>query len=204
MGATVLVIDDSQMVRHEVRTALSGAGFSIVEAQDGIDALQKLGATDVNLVVCDINMPRMNGIDFLEQMKKDARPRRHAHDRGPARAHLARQGARGQGVDREALQARSPRRRGEEAHGLGRRKVSMRTRRARPRAFSEHARAIGRLVRRARLRRGWSQRELALRLGVGVATLQRIEAARGNPSLRLLVGLARTLAVRLGDLVAGA
>jgi two-component system chemotaxis response regulator CheY len=73
MGATVLVIDDSQMVRHEVRTALSGAGFSIVEAQDGIDALQKLGATDVNLVVCDINMPRMNGIDFLEQMKKDAR-----------------------------------------------------------------------------------------------------------------------------------
>lgn len=72
MGATVLVIDDSQMVRQQVNKVLSGAGFSVVEAHDGMDALEKLSANPkVGLVVCDVNMPRMGGLEFLEQIKKE-------------------------------------------------------------------------------------------------------------------------------------
>jgi two-component system, chemotaxis family, chemotaxis protein CheY len=72
MSTTVLVIDDSLMVREQVSKALAGAGFSIVEAQDGIDALQKLDASpEVKLIVCDVNMPRMNGLQFLERLRKD-------------------------------------------------------------------------------------------------------------------------------------
>ena len=69
MGATVLVVDDSLMVRQQVSRALTGAGFSIVEACDGLDAHEKFAATpDVRLIVLDVNMPRMNGIEFLERL----------------------------------------------------------------------------------------------------------------------------------------
>ncbi len=69
MSARILVIDDSLMVRQQVGRALSGAGFSITDACDGLDGHQKLAATpDVRLIVCDVNMPRMNGIEFLEQL----------------------------------------------------------------------------------------------------------------------------------------
>jgi len=67
----ILVIDDSLMVRREVGRALVGAGFTIVEAVDGVDALQKLDASpDTKLVVCDVNMPRMDGIEFLAEKNR--------------------------------------------------------------------------------------------------------------------------------------
>lgn len=66
----VLVIDDSMMIRTQVARALVGAGFAVVEAVDGMDALSKLADNqDVRLVVCDINMPNMNGIDFLDNVR---------------------------------------------------------------------------------------------------------------------------------------
>ncbi len=69
MSAKILVIDDSVMVRQQVGRALAGAGFSILEACDGLEALQKLdGNPETKLVVCDVNMPRMNGIEFLERL----------------------------------------------------------------------------------------------------------------------------------------
>jgi|HubBroStandDraft_2_1064218.scaffolds.fasta_scaffold422483_1 two-component system chemotaxis response regulator CheY len=69
MSARILVVDDSLMVRQQVGRALTGAGFPIIEACDGLDAHQKLAATpDVRLIVCDVNMPRMNGIEFLEKL----------------------------------------------------------------------------------------------------------------------------------------
>src|SRR5258708_1072863 len=73
MTAKVLVVDDSTMARQEIARALSGAGFDVLEAADGIEALQKLAITaDVCLVVCDVNMPRMNGIEFLERLSASA------------------------------------------------------------------------------------------------------------------------------------
>ena len=69
MSARVLIIDDSLMVRQQVSRTLSGAGFTIVEACDGIDGHEKLATTtNVRLIVCDVNMPRMNGVEFLEKL----------------------------------------------------------------------------------------------------------------------------------------
>ncbi len=66
MSNKVLVVDDSMMVRAQVKRALS-AEFTIAEAVDGLDAMEKLSASpDVALVICDVNMPRMNGLEFLE------------------------------------------------------------------------------------------------------------------------------------------
>ncbi len=70
MSKTVLVVDDSAMIRMQVKRALLEAGFLVREASDGQDALEKLD-TDVSLMVCDVNMPRMNGIELLERMQED-------------------------------------------------------------------------------------------------------------------------------------
>lgn len=70
MPNKVMIVDDSMMVRKQVGVALGTAGFTVVEAIDGVDALDKLAAHgDILLVVCDINMPRMNGLEFLENVR---------------------------------------------------------------------------------------------------------------------------------------
>jgi len=70
----ILVVDDSRTVRQQVAAVLSQAGYQVVEASDGIEATEKIEAnTDLAMVVCDVNMPRMNGIDMLELLKKDQR-----------------------------------------------------------------------------------------------------------------------------------
>jgi two-component system, chemotaxis family, chemotaxis protein CheY len=70
MSATVLVIDDSRLVRQQVGRTLATAGFSIIEATDGLDALAKLaGSPTTALMICDINMPNMSGLEFLEELK---------------------------------------------------------------------------------------------------------------------------------------
>jgi two-component system, chemotaxis family, chemotaxis protein CheY len=66
---SILVVDDSSLVRRQVTAALTGFGYAIVEAVDGLDALEKLEASpDIGLIMCDVNMPRMNGIEFLERL----------------------------------------------------------------------------------------------------------------------------------------
>jgi two-component system, chemotaxis family, chemotaxis protein CheY len=69
MPPSILVIDDSMMVRKQVGNALKTQGYAILEAVDGVDALSKLETNPATrLVVCDVNMPRMNGLEFLEQL----------------------------------------------------------------------------------------------------------------------------------------
>ena len=70
----VLVVDDSATVRQQVRMALSRSEFEVVEAVDGLDGKQKLDTNrDISLVICDVNMPRMNGIEMLEVVKSQPR-----------------------------------------------------------------------------------------------------------------------------------
>jgi two-component system chemotaxis response regulator CheY len=70
MSAKVMIVDDSLMVRQQVRSALDGAGFAVIEAHDGADALGKLVAfPETSLVILDINMPNMNGIEFLQSLR---------------------------------------------------------------------------------------------------------------------------------------
>jgi two-component system chemotaxis response regulator CheY len=65
----ILVVDDSPVVRQQVSMALRAAGFVVFEAVDGQDGAEKIAATpSVSIVICDLNMPRMNGIELLEKV----------------------------------------------------------------------------------------------------------------------------------------
>ena len=70
MDKTILVVDDSASVRTVVGMALKNAGYGVIEAENGQDALDKLGSQRVSLVICDVNMPVMDGISFVKEAKK--------------------------------------------------------------------------------------------------------------------------------------
>ncbi|OGB35067.1 MAG: two-component system response regulator [Burkholderiales bacterium RIFCSPLOWO2_12_FULL_61_40] len=70
MAKTILVIDDSVSLRQVVKITLTGAGYNVIEAGDGQAALALLDGRQVNMAVCDINMPVMNGIEFVKATKK--------------------------------------------------------------------------------------------------------------------------------------
>jgi two-component system chemotaxis response regulator CheY len=72
----VLIVDDSRSIRNEVADALTPAGYSVLEAADGLEALACLvGHTDISLVVLDVNMPGMNGLELLERIQSEYRSR---------------------------------------------------------------------------------------------------------------------------------
>lgn len=69
MAAYVMLVDDSAMVRLQASRALLAAGFGVIEATDGLDALEKIAtADDVALIICDVNMPRMGGLELVEAL----------------------------------------------------------------------------------------------------------------------------------------
>jgi two-component system chemotaxis response regulator CheY len=72
MSKTVMVVDDSGTFRTVVRMALQKAGYEVVEALDGQEAMDKLATTRPHLIVCDVNMPRMDGLEFARQVKASA------------------------------------------------------------------------------------------------------------------------------------
>ncbi len=76
MAKTVLIVDDSSSLRTVVKMALTRAGYDVLEAADGLEGLARLDeGPRVNLVVSDVNMPRMDGISFLRELKQHARHR---------------------------------------------------------------------------------------------------------------------------------
>jgi two-component system chemotaxis response regulator CheY len=67
-----LVVDDFSTMRRIVRSLLKESGYADVEeAEDGVIALKKLRSSNIDFVVCDINMPNMNGFELLNEVKKD-------------------------------------------------------------------------------------------------------------------------------------
>jgi two-component system chemotaxis response regulator CheY len=70
MAKTIMIVDDSASLRQVVSIALKGAGYETIEACDGRDALSKLNGGKVHLVISDVNMPNMDGITFLKELKK--------------------------------------------------------------------------------------------------------------------------------------
>ncbi|MDY7575526.1 response regulator [Actimicrobium sp. CCI2.3] len=75
MAKTILIVDDSVSLRKVVAIALTGAGYEVIEAGDGLDALDKLAKLNgkkVHLIISDVNMPRMGGLEFVRQVKANA------------------------------------------------------------------------------------------------------------------------------------
>lgn len=73
MSKTIMIVDDAPSVRQVVSMALRGAGYEVVEASNGKEAESKLDGRKLDLVICDLNMPVMDGIGFLEVIKAQAK-----------------------------------------------------------------------------------------------------------------------------------
>ncbi|AXT48035.1 MULTISPECIES: response regulator [Chromobacterium] len=69
MAKTILIVDDSASLRQVVRMTLAGAGYEVLEAGNGQEALDVLDGRKVHLIVSDVNMPLMDGIALLRNIK---------------------------------------------------------------------------------------------------------------------------------------
>jgi len=70
VAKTILIVDDSASLRQVVSIALKGAGYDVIEARDGQDALTKLNGQRIHLIISDVNMPNMDGISFVKEAKQ--------------------------------------------------------------------------------------------------------------------------------------
>ena len=75
MTLQVLAIDDSRTMRNLLNATLSGAGYRVALAEDGEDGLAKFDASDPDVVITDINMPRLDGFGFIEAARSRQRSR---------------------------------------------------------------------------------------------------------------------------------
>jgi two-component system, OmpR family, KDP operon response regulator KdpE len=69
-SATILVVDDEPQIRRVLRTTLTAQGYAIVEARDGQEALEKLRSERPDLVLLDVNMPVMDGLETCREMRR--------------------------------------------------------------------------------------------------------------------------------------
>ena len=69
MPKTILAVDDSESVRQMVSLTLSEAGYEVIQAKDGQDALRKLKTSIVDMIITDYYMPNMNGIEVLREVR---------------------------------------------------------------------------------------------------------------------------------------
>ena len=69
-GKRILVVDDANLVRRFYRDALERAGFEVDEAMNGVEALEKVLSEAFDLAIVDVNMPQMDGITFLKELRR--------------------------------------------------------------------------------------------------------------------------------------
>lgn len=69
MGKRIISVDDSATMRRMVAFSLKSAGYEVIEACDGVEALKLLQTRPVDLVISDINMPNLDGIGFTRQLR---------------------------------------------------------------------------------------------------------------------------------------
>jgi two-component system chemotaxis response regulator CheY len=75
MSTTILTVDDSRTMRDMLMLALSDAGYRVVQAEDGVHGLEVLRNEMPQVVITDINMPRMDGFGFIENVRKSEKHR---------------------------------------------------------------------------------------------------------------------------------
>lgn len=66
---TIMTVDDSPSIRRFVKMIMQNAGYEVVEAEDGRDALEKMNGSPIHLAFVDLNMPNMNGIEFIRAVR---------------------------------------------------------------------------------------------------------------------------------------
>lgn len=72
-STTILIVDDDEMVRVTLKVLVSSLGYRCLVAKDGVDALRIIGATPIDLVLSDVVMPVMDGLELLEKIRKEHR-----------------------------------------------------------------------------------------------------------------------------------
>ncbi len=106
---SVLTVDDSPSIRQMVKLVLSQAGYEVHEAVDGLEGLEKAKSKPVQMIVTDLNMPRMDGITMVRELRKaprlQGRADRTADDGIGRKLQEAGQGSRCHRLDHETLQA---------------------------------------------------------------------------------------------------
>ena len=75
MSMTILTVDDSRTMCEMLRLSLTGAGYRVVQAEDGVHGLEVLAGEAPDVIITDINMPRMDGFGFIEAVRGDPRYR---------------------------------------------------------------------------------------------------------------------------------
>lgn len=75
MAKTILIVDDSVSMRQLISFALADAGYDVISASNGKEALSKLDSSRVRMVITDLNMPEMDGIELIRRLRSDAASR---------------------------------------------------------------------------------------------------------------------------------
>jgi two-component system chemotaxis response regulator CheY len=70
----ILIVDDANLMRAYYRRILENAGFDVDEALNGLEALEKMLTDPADMLIVDINMPQMDGISFIEALRRQALP----------------------------------------------------------------------------------------------------------------------------------
>lgn len=70
MSASILTVDDSPSLRMAIRIALTGAGYAVSEAGDGVEGLAKANGAGFDLIITDLNMPNMDGLTMIRELRK--------------------------------------------------------------------------------------------------------------------------------------
>ncbi|SEI76350.1 two-component system, chemotaxis family, response regulator CheY [Allopseudospirillum japonicum] len=70
MTKLIMIVDDSASLRQVVAISLKGAGYEVLEASNGQDALNKMTGQKIHLIISDVNMPIMDGISFVKAVKQ--------------------------------------------------------------------------------------------------------------------------------------
>jgi len=75
MARCILIVDDSETVRQVLKLALGNAGYQVVEAEDGFDALAKLSGAQIDMLITDLNMPNMDGLELIKKVREEGKHR---------------------------------------------------------------------------------------------------------------------------------
>ncbi len=73
MTLRILAIDDSRTIREMLRSSLEAAGFAVITAEDGIEGLERFNENDPDVIITDVNMPRLDGFGVIERIRSGPR-----------------------------------------------------------------------------------------------------------------------------------